>query len=277
MWLCWPAVHNFVPGFRVSKWKTFPSIFEFIYISGTLFLLFLLLLFTLWNEGNKSKEKRGKKKARKTIIRYLQRWWCQGALLSVANRETVFSSFISNLPFGRGKINFLGEKNKIKSHFTPSSVYWWELNLKKGGKRKKKKGNKTRADKVDYNENGYSFSHLGPFYTLADGLPYNSTPPPPHSGGGSLLLLLLILLRHLLSPKTLWKTGLSDRTVSLVSFPFFSWRKKRPTRRRRIYIFSFQRKRGEPFRSRRSWPPEGMSSEREDSTHTTTEPFFKIK
>jgi hypothetical protein len=77
------------------------------------------------------------------------------------------------------------------------------IKSKKGGKKEKKKGNKTRADKVDYNENGYSFSHLGPFYTLADGLPYNSTPPPPHSGGGSLLLLLLILLRHLLSPKTL--------------------------------------------------------------------------
>jgi hypothetical protein len=37
-------------------------------------------------------------------------------------------------------------------------------------KSEKKKGNKTRADKVYYNENGYSFSHLAlPF---ADGLSY---------------------------------------------------------------------------------------------------------
>ena len=63
---------------------------------------------------------------------------------------------------------FLKERKNKKIPFHPL------LRLLMRIKSKKKKGNKTRADKVYYNENGYSFSHLAlPF---ADGLSYI----PPH-------------------------------------------------------------------------------------------------
>jgi hypothetical protein len=135
-------------------------------------------------------------------------------------------------------------------------------------KSEKKKGNKTRADKVYYNENGYSFSHLAlPF---ADGLSYIfHLTKKKEEGRKGWRVSFFLYCSAIYYPQRLFE----KRGCPIEQFPSFLF--FFPMKRPRKNIFKKRREGGRGLKSRRSWPPEGTSSERFHNKPNLFFVFFK--